>query len=1079
MPSADRFPLPSSLSRRLTSAAGAFRHNPARAALLIVWPIVGLALIVVSGWALSYAARWQPVTEMAARVFRGGSDPVAEQPVGSLDPEQLAIAAGLDPRAPFEVEWQGLLVATEDGTYRLRVRADDGAAMWVGDTQVLDELTHLGELHETAPVALAKGLHPFRLRYVQRGGDGLIRLSWAVPSSREEFHPVPIVAETDPPPLFRRIEKALRYPRQVAIAWGAWLIVGLTLGGLMLAEHVAGIRLAALLSAPGAGVLIVVSLVLLGANLAVGLQPFHGWAPDEVLPRDVYFAGTHWFAGGWYHQYPPLPFYLFAIVNAPFVILEHWGRLSYADPEVYAAAHLVARGVTLAFAMLTCLAMALLAARAISVRAAPLAAYGLIGVPVVAFYSKTTNVDAAYLFWVVLAAIAMTRAVTSGTVADHAWLGVTAAAAVASKDQAYGFFPGAALVLLVLAWRRSPGGAATRLRRLLTSTRLWAGLVAFAVVYAMLLGVLWNADGVRQHFHVITGQASAPFRMFPATAAGALTLAGTTIMLIGLAVGPVIAAGAAVGLGVCTSQRQLRPALLLMAMPIGYLLMFIGVVGYVYDRFLLAVVPFIVLLASCGLEWSVMQLRRREWRPAATAVVIAALLYPSVALNLRLARDSRFDVEAWMHEHFTNDPSIVAVGSQLYLPNLYPYQHRIIVQRTSVPDLLTWNADVLVINEDWLDRPGQPSDEALERELGAARYRKVYTTGRTSGASRVGRVAASGLHIDPLFSNITKTSPPISIWVRDGQNSGTAHRGTGAAKPSPPRAAEPLAVRAVLHPSLPPGVRGQVVFHSSRDGRNKLFTIDLATGAIDRLTSGADHRDEDPSWSPDGSAVAFASNRFGRADFDIAILDRRDGAVTRVTAHPAFEQHPTWGSRGARILFASEQDGTQAVFEARADGLDVTRLSAPPARALMPAESPGGRAVAFTAGTPDGLQVLVYDRDSKAERPLTSGPVGAARPRWSPDGSRIAYVRLGDPGRYLEVLDIATAQATAIRVEGIASLSDPDWSPDGRFLIAAGARRPGDGADWDLLLIDPEAPGQAFQLTSGAGSDRAPSWTAR
>lgn len=1032
----------------------------------------------MSAWALSYAAQWQPVTQMSAQVFGEGNAPVAERLVTSLDPEKLAAEAGLDPRAPFEVEWRGLLVATEAGTHRLRVRADDGAAMWVGEAPILDKRTHLGELHETAPVALAEGLHPFRLRYVQRGGDGLIRLSWAVPSSREEFSAVPIVAETDPPPVFRRIDKALRYPRHVAMAWGAWLIVGLTLGGAMLAEHVAQVRLGSILSAPSATALIVISTVLLGANLEVGLQPFHGWAPDEVLPRDVYFAGTHWFGGGWYHQYPPLPFYLLALVNAPFVILEQWGRLSYRDPDVYAAAHLVARGVMLAFTVLTCMAMALLAARTINVRAAPLAAFGLIGVPIVAFYSKTTNVDAAYLFWVVMAAIALTRAVTSGSVADHAWLGVTAAAAVASKDQAYGFFPGAALVLLVLAWRRSPGDWGSRLRLTLTSGRLWAGLLAFSIVYAMLLGVLWNADGVRQHFHVITGQASEPFRMFPATVAGVVALIGTTTVLIGLAVGPVIAAGAIIGLGVCTSQRQLRPALLLMAMPISYLAMFIGVVGYVYDRFLLAVVPFVVLLASCGLAWSLQRIRRTDWRQAVTAVLFVALLYPSAALNLRLARDSRFDVEAWMQEHLTNDPSILAVGSRLYLPNLYPYQHHI-VQRARVADILTWDADVLVLNEDWLERPGQPSDETLARELGEARYKRVLSTGQTGAASRFGRVFSSGLHIDPLFSNITKTSPPISIWVRDGSAAETTARGRTAIDPPPPSGGDPAGVLARLEPSLPPGLSGHVAFHSNREGRNKLFAMDLATGTITRLTSGADHRDEDPSWSPDGSTVVFASNRFDGATFDIALLERRDAAVRRVTSQPAFEQHPTWASDGERILFSSERDGTQAVFEVRDDGTAVTRLSAPPERALMPADAPDGREVAFTAGTPDGLQVVLYDRASKVERPLTSGPVGAARPRWSPDGSRLAYFRLGDPGRFVEVLDLATTRATTIRVDGLASLSEPGWSPDGRFLVAAGARQPGDAADWDLVLIDLQAPGRAYQLTAGPGSDRAPSWTAR
>jgi 4-amino-4-deoxy-L-arabinose transferase-like glycosyltransferase len=717
---------------------------------------------------------------MTALVFREGTEPVAKRVVTSLDPEQLATAAGLDPQRPFEVEWQGLLVAEEAGTHRLRVRADDGVAMWVGDEQILDERDHVGEQHVTAPVGLAEGLHKFRLRYVQRGGVSLIRLSWARPYSREEFHPVPIVLETDPPPLYRRMAKADRYPRQVAAAWSVWLLVGLAFGGIWLVESVAGTRLLEVMSGPQAIAVLLVSGVALGANLQIGLLPFRGWAPDEVMPRDVYFAGARRFTGGWYHQYPPLPFYLLSLVNAPFTTLERFARLSFGDPVVYQLVHLVDRGVVLAFAVLTCIAMPLVAARTAGPRAAALAPYCLMGVPIVAFYSKTTNVDAIYAFWVVVAALAFVRAVTSRTAASHAWLGMAAAAAVASKDQAYGFFPGAAFVLLWMAWRQAPGRSHERIARTLTDRPLWTGLLTFAALYSLLLGIWWNPVGVREHFNVITGQASTPFRMFPRTVAGTAELAGTTLMLLGLSVGPVVALAAILGIGVSASERQSRPALLLAAMPLGYFVTFLGVVGYVYDRFLLAAVPFVVLLAVRGIEWALEHVRNTSWQGAARALILAACLYPAVATNARLAWDSRFGVESWMRENLTQDPSVLAVGSALYLPNLYPYQHRV-VPSASIREILSWDADVLVLNEDWLERPGQPSDETIDRELGGAGYRKAYATGRTPPPGGLGGLLASGLTIDPLYSNIAKTSPPISIWVRPATNESLG--GTGAAAP--------------------------------------------------------------------------------------------------------------------------------------------------------------------------------------------------------------------------------------------------------------------------------------------------------
>jgi hypothetical protein len=215
-------------------------------------------------------------------------------------------------------------------------------------------------------------------------------------------------------------------------------------------------------------------------------------------------------------------------------------------------------------------------------------------------------------------------------------------------------------------------------------------------------------------------------------------------------------------------------------MPLGYFVTFLGVVGYVYDRFLLAAVPFVVLLAVRGIEWALEHVRNTSWQGAARALILAACLYPAVATNARLAWDSRFGVESWMRENLTQDPSVLAVGSALYLPNLYPYQHRV-VPSASIREILSWDADVLVLNEDWLERPGQPSDETIGRELGGAGYRKAYATGRTLPPGGLGGLLASGLTIDPLYSNIAKTSPPISIWVRPATNESLG--GTGAAAP--------------------------------------------------------------------------------------------------------------------------------------------------------------------------------------------------------------------------------------------------------------------------------------------------------
>ena len=663
------------------------------------------------------------------------------------------------------MEWRGLLVVEETGTHRLRVRADDGVALWVDDEPLLDELRGIGEQHLTAPVALKPGLHGIRLRYAQRGGESLLRFSWSRPSSRESFQPVPVMADTEPPPVFRRIDKALRLPRLVAVTWAIWLLSGLAIGGWALLEFAAQARIVQTIGWKHVLAFAAVALALLGANLDVGLQPWRGWSADEVQPQEVFAAFDAGFSRGWFHFYPALPFYIFSVVHAPFEILARWDWFTRFDPQVYATLHALDRTVALAFAMLTGLGTTLLAHRTIGPRASRWIPYALAGIPIFAYYGKTTNVDMAYTFWIVVAALAFTRAVTTRGLPEHVLLGAAAAAALATKDQAYGFFPGAALVLLWLTWRASAARPMwARVVATITDRALWAGLITSLGMYSLLVGVWWNMEGVREHFHLITGQGSAPFRMFARTPAGLVQLFGATLVLLGYTLGPVLALATVAGVAANVNDGAKAPWRWLMALPIGYLVTVVGIIGYIYDRFLLGVVPFVLLFAAQGLDWFLERIPAGRWRQVATAVLVTALLYPAVALNVRLARDSRFRAEAWMTEHLTEqDPLVLAVGTPLYLPNLHPFQHRL-VSRATLEELMSWQPDVIVFNEDWLDRPGQRLGPDLKPTLVDAGYVEAFVTGPTTGPTGVLGFLASGLAVDPLFSNLTKTSPPISIW---------------------------------------------------------------------------------------------------------------------------------------------------------------------------------------------------------------------------------------------------------------------------------------------------------------------------
>lgn len=739
----------------------------------LAWGAAGGLLIAGSAWALVETSRLGAPAELRAEVFRGpgfAEPPALELDHAPLDPEAMARAAGLDPRQPFAVRWSGLAVAEEDGRHLIRVAVDDGVWVSLGGVVLIDALSEVGAFEHSAPHELGPGLHPIEIRYRQAGGEVRLRLAAARPGWREHFAPLRLLPGTEADWSTSRVLQALAYPRRVALAWSLWLLAGIALVMYRLVGLVNGRSPIAALGLHEVLAVVVVGALLLAPGVTVGLHPARGWVADEVPPRDLMLAVDAGFGNGWYHLYPPAQFYGLAAVASPFVLLANAGWLDLNDAAVQTAVHLTGRLLGLTLGLLTLLAVWLLAAAVIEGRGARLASVVLLGSPVFVLYSKTTNVDVPYLFWTVLAMLALVRTIRGEpTPAVHAFLGALAAAAVATKDQAFAFFPGMALVLLVQAWRAAPAtvGGPQRALAVAADRAIWTGAAACAVAYACLAGLPWNAPGYLAHVDLIVGQGSAPFRMFPATAAGTVELGVETARLVPAAFGPVPFVLGVLGLGVAVSHPVRFRALLLLTVPVAsYLVLFIGVVGYTYDRFLLGPAVVAALFAALGAGWLLSAVTDRRFRAAIAVLGLGMVWAPTLALNWRLVDDSRVAVERWMAEELDDDPLVLGVGTQVYLPDLRRFRHHLEI-RTGPRDLLDWGADVVVVNTLYLDRPGRPPADDVRATLEDAGYRIAFERGGDRARTSLQRALAWGTFVHPVYSNVAKVDPHITVWRRD------------------------------------------------------------------------------------------------------------------------------------------------------------------------------------------------------------------------------------------------------------------------------------------------------------------------
>jgi TolB protein len=116
--------------------------------------------------------------------------------------------------------------------------------------------------------------------------------------------------------------------------------------------------------------------------------------------------------------------------------------------------------------------------------------------------------------------------------------------------------------------------------------------------------------------------------------------------------------------------------------------------------------------------------------------------------------------------------------------------------------------------------------------------------------------------------------------------------------------------------------------------------MDMDGGNVRQLTDDPGSAwDYHPAWSPDGSRIAFASNRDG--DDDIYVMDADGRNVRQLTDVPLwFERSPVWSPDGTRIAFVSDRDYDYDIYVMDADGGNVRQLTDDPGRDTSPVWSP-------------------------------------------------------------------------------------------------------------------------------------------
>jgi Tol biopolymer transport system component len=263
--------------------------------------------------------------------------------------------------------------------------------------------------------------------------------------------------------------------------------------------------------------------------------------------------------------------------------------------------------------------------------------------------------------------------------------------------------------------------------------------------------------------------------------------------------------------------------------------------------------------------------------------------------------------------------------------------------------------------------------------------------------------------------------------------------------------------------------------------------------------------DSEPAFSPEGTQIAFNSNRDdgdGTGDWDIYRMNAAGNGERLLTIgnNTVDDREPFWFSSETKIAFRRDETSTDSniwVLGVDENGLPTgteQRLTTNPAIDKMPAVSPNGKLIAFASNRDGDYEIYVMKANipegpTNVPRKLTNNTnttnpdlVRDLNPDWSPDGKKIVFessrekVPLTSTSRFDDEIFVMNADGTGQKnLTNNAGFSDidPVFSPDGRKISFERSNPPGSFRDIFRMRADGT---RKVNLTENFFVEANPSW---
>jgi dipeptidyl aminopeptidase/acylaminoacyl peptidase len=168
------------------------------------------------------------------------------------------------------------------------------------------------------------------------------------------------------------------------------------------------------------------------------------------------------------------------------------------------------------------------------------------------------------------------------------------------------------------------------------------------------------------------------------------------------------------------------------------------------------------------------------------------------------------------------------------------------------------------------------------------------------------------------------------------------------------------------------------------DKRRHLWVVSVPGGEAKQITEGQDWNDTDPQWSPDGTRIAFVSDRTGKAyddshNTDVWVIPAAGGTLTKISDHAFEDENPRWSPDGKQILFTGQTAVHQfpKLYVADSSGGAASQPALKDFdNVLGEIHWPAPGSVFFAAGVKGETHIFRADPIARTFAAVTSGPRG-------------------------------------------------------------------------------------------------------